>query len=225
MRMTSSSCPYRAHRRTPAAAANRPGRRPCLAIAAQVPGTVFFRTSVLFPAPLTPVTRHNTPSGNSTVTFCRLLPRAPRSLTQPCDVDAPLAAPPRPPPRPRASRRCGCPAALPFLAACLERRSARLLSPAPGPNSTTRSARRMISSSCSTTTTVLPRSVQLLDRGGERADIGRMQSDRRFVEHVQHVHEARAERRRERHALGFAAAKVRSGRSMRADIRRRRRSR
>ena len=38
---------------------------------------------MLLPEPLTPVTRHSTPSGNSTVMFCRLLPRAPARRIQP----------------------------------------------------------------------------------------------------------------------------------------------
>ena len=59
--------------------------------------------------------------------------------------------------------------------------------------------------------------LQLLDRGGERADIGRVQADGWLVEHVEHIDEARAERRGERHALRFAAAE-RSQRPIERDV-------
>ena len=48
-------------------------------------------TNVLLPEPLTPVTTHNTPSGNSTVTSRRLLPRAPARRIQPWLGSAALA--------------------------------------------------------------------------------------------------------------------------------------
>ena len=47
---------------------------------------------------------------------------------------------------------------------------------------------------------------QALDRRGERLDVGRMQADRRLIEHVEHVDQARTERRGERDALRLAAA-------------------
>ena len=64
----------------------------------------------------------------------------------------------------------------------------------------------MISSSCSTTTTVLPRVCSCSIAADERPDIGRVQADGGLVEHVQHVDQARAERRGEGDALRFAAA-------------------
>ena len=68
------------------------------------------------------------------------------------------------------------------------------------------SAARIMASSCSTTTTVLPRSRSAVTAVDQPIDVGRMQADRRLVEHVEHVHQARAERRRQRDALRFAAA-------------------
>ncbi len=114
-------------------------------------------TSVLLPEPETPVTATKRASGNVTSTFLRLCSRAPRITS-----DWPL-------PRRRVAgiwtwsspRR---------YAPVIDRGSARIASrgpdatisppcsPAPGPMSMTQSAVRIVSSSCSTTRTVLPRS-------------------------------------------------------------------
>ena len=60
-------------------------------------------------------------------------------------------------------------------------------SPAPGPMSTTQSACAMVSSSCSTTISVLPRS-RSRDQGLDQpAVVALMQADRRLVEHVEHA--------------------------------------
>ena len=55
--------------------------------------------------------------------------------------------------------------------------------PAPGPMSITCSARRMVSSSCSTTTSVLPLA-RSLQRVEQHAVVARVQADGRLVEHV-----------------------------------------
>ena len=90
-------------------------------------------------------------------------------------------------------------------------------SPAPGPRSTTKSARRMVSSSCSTTSTVLPRSRKLLERAEQAIVIARVQADRRLVQHVQHAAQARADLRGEANALRFAAGQ-RGGGAIQAEI-------
>ena len=52
---------------------------------------------------------------------------------------------------------------------------------------------------------------ELADRFHEAIDVAGMQADRRLIEHVQHVHEARAQRRREGHPPRFAAAERADG--------------
>ena len=47
---------------------------------------------------------------------------------------------------------------------------------------------------------------EVLDRADQLMDVARVQADRRFVEHVEHVHQAGAEGRGERHAACLAAA-------------------
>ena len=77
----------------------------------------------------------------------------------------------------------------------------------PGPISMTHwSAARIIASSCSTTTTVLPRSRSASDGVHQSVDVGRVQPDRRLVQHVEHVDQARAEGGGQGHAPGLAAA-------------------
>ncbi len=117
--------------------------------------TVSF-TSVDLPEPETPVTVMNLPTGNSTSMSFRLCWVAPRTQNEPWSSD----------------RRSGvaiclfrdrnCPVtdsgffstseAVPSATTCPP------CSPAPGPMSTRWSAERIICSSCSTTSTVLPRS-------------------------------------------------------------------
>ena len=141
-----------------------PSMRSCL------PGRAFMRfsstpsflystslTSELLPLPLTPVTQMNMPSGKVTSMFFRLFSRAPRTVRN----------------LPFPSRRCAG-SSMRFLP--LRYWPVRLLgsaitcsgvpadttcppsAPAPGPMSMSQSAARMVSSSCSTTIRVLPRS-------------------------------------------------------------------
>ena len=113
-------------------------------------------TRVDFPEPDTPVTATSEPSGKSTSTSSRLCSRAPSTRSTPlpgrrtagtgifrvpdryCPVSEAVLAT-RPSTGPEWTIWPPC-------------------SPAPGPTSTTWSAIRMVSSSCSTTMTVLPRS-------------------------------------------------------------------
>ena len=78
-------------------------------------------------------------------------------------------------------------------------------SPAPGPRSTTKSAARMVSSSCSTTSTVLPRSRRRLSVSSSRRVVALVEADRRLVEDVEHADQARADLRGEPDALPLAA--------------------
>ena len=60
------------------------------------------------------------------------------------------------------------------------------------------SAARISASSCSTTTTLLPRSVEPADRADQPVDVPRVQADRRLIEDVEHVDQAAAESGRQR---------------------------
>ncbi len=73
------------------------------------------------------------------------------------------------------------------------------------------SARRIVSSSCSTTTSVLPLSPSLLQRVEQDAVVARVQADGRLVEHVAHALQVAAELRREADALRLAARERRRG--------------
>ena len=52
---------------------------------------------------------------------------------------------------------------------------------------------RIVSSSCSTTSTVLPRSRSRIERVDQPAVVALVQADRRLVEHVQHADQAGAD--------------------------------
>ena len=83
--------------------------------------------------------------------------------------------------------------------------------PAPGPMSIRCSARRIVSSSCSTTTSVLPLSLERLQRVQQDAVVARVQADGRLVEHVAHALQVAAQLRRQADALRLAAAERRRG--------------
>ena len=63
----------------------------------------------------------------------------------------------------------------------------------------------MVSSSCSTTTTVLPRSRSRASVAEQLAVVALMQPNRRLVEHVQHAGQVRSDLRGEPDPLPFAA--------------------
>ena len=69
----------------------------------------------------------------------------------------------------------------------------------------------MVSSSCSTTTSVLPFALELRERVEQDAVVARMQADGRLVEDVADAAQVRAELRREPDALRFAAGERRRG--------------
>ena len=81
--------------------------------------------------------------------------------------------------------------------------------PAPGPKSTTWSAARIVSSSCSTTMTLLPEIAQTPERGDESRVVARVEADARLVEHVHDSRELAPELAREADALRLAAAQRR----------------
>ena len=124
-------------------------------------------TSVDLPAPETPVTATRHPSGNSTSTSLRLFSAAPISLTllplprRRCDGTSILRRPARYAPvtdRSAFITSRGAP----------EATISPPSSPAPGPKSTIQSASSMVSSSCSTTMTELPRSRSRLSVANRR---------------------------------------------------------
>ena len=157
------------------------------------------------PEPLTPVTTQRTPSGNVDVDLLEVVPARPGQARS-APVGGAVGARGRRPSAAReevaggrARRRRRSPPGGP-------RRATRPpASPAPGPMSTSRSAARMIASSCSTTTTELPASRSRCDDRDQAADVARVQADRRLVQHVERVDQPRAERRRQGHALRLAA--------------------
>ena len=81
-------------------------------------------------------------------------------------------------------------------------------SPRPGPMSIKLSAARMICSSCSTTSRVLPLSRKIVHHAHQPADVARMQTDARLVHDEECVHERCAEAGGEIDPLHFAAAQA-----------------
>ncbi len=157
------------------------------------------------PPPETPVTAVNRPSGMSTVMFLRLLARAPLTVSR----------------RPRVGLRRSlgaaiclkpvryCPVRLFGLAITSSGVPSATTSPpctpAPGPMSTTWSAVRIASSSCSTTSTRVAHVAQRLERVEQPRIVALMQPDRRLVQHIEHAGQARADLRGEPDALALAA--------------------
>ena len=78
-------------------------------------------------------------------------------------------------------------------------------SPAPGPMSTTQSAVRIVSSSCSTTRTRVAEVAQAGERGDELRVVALVEADRGLVEDVEDAHERAADLGREADPLGLAA--------------------
>ena len=68
-------------------------------------------------------------------------------------------------------------------------------SPARGPMSTTQSAARIVSSSCSTTISVLPEVAEPDQRLEQPVVVALVQPDRRLVEHVEHADQPGADLR------------------------------
>jgi hypothetical protein len=91
-------------------------------------------------------------------------------------------------------RRPGGRAAVQHLAAALA---------GAGPTSTSQSARRIMSRSCSTTNSELPRALELVQRA-QRFAIGRVQPGRRLVEHVHHAEQVGADLRGQAQPLQLA---------------------
>ena len=166
-------------------------------------------TSDDLPEPDTPVTPMNVPSGNATSTLLRLFSVAPRTT-----IASPLPG--------RRSAGIG----IMLRAGQVLRRSASRgcaitsagvpsattsppCSPAPGPMSMSQSAARIIASSCSTTSTVLPRSRSRVERADQALVVDRVQADRGLVADVEHAHQRRADLRREPDALPLAAGERR----------------
>ena len=67
------------------------------------------------------------------------------------------------------------------------------------------SAARIVSSSCSTTTTVLPMIAQLRERVEQPVVVAGVQADRRLVENVEHADQPAADLPGQADALRFAA--------------------
>ena len=160
-------------------------------------------TSVDLPEPDTPVTAMNLPTGNSTSMSFRLCCEAPRTVNEPrSSVRRGGTAISRAP-----DRNCPVTDARFFstFAAVPSATTWPPCSPAPGPMSTSQSAARIICSSCSTTTTVLPSVLEPLERADQLPVVALVEADRRLVEDVEHADELRADLRREPQPLRLAA--------------------
>ena len=90
-------------------------------------------------------------------------------------------------------------------------------SPAPGPMSTAQSATRMVSSSCSTTMRVLPRSRSRTQRLDQPVVVALVQADGGLVEHVEHPDEAGADLGGQPDPLRLAAGE-RPGRPVQGEV-------
>ena len=150
MAMTLSNCS------SPSMRVWRPGRsglrlsRPAIAL------RMISFTKVLLPDPETPVTQVSTPTGMAASMFLRLFSRAPSTVSHPCGsrrVDGYGIA--RAPDRYAPVTDSGSASTSAAVPAATTRPPC---SPAPGPMSMRKSDERIISSSCSTTSTVLPMS-------------------------------------------------------------------
>ena len=169
-------------------------------------------TSELLPEPVTPVTTVTTPSGNRTSTFLRLCCRAPLIT---------IAGPPASRPAGRRFVGTGI-AVLPLRygpvsdwadALTLAGVPAAVIwpppSPEPGPKSTRWSAASITSRSCSTRTSVLPRSRRCRRAAEQPGVVARVQADRRLVEHVEHAGQAAADLAGQADPLALAAGERR----------------
>ena len=79
-------------------------------------------------------------------------------------------------------------------------------SPAPGPMSTIQSAARMVSSSCSTTISVLPKIPQPQQGLDQSAIVSLVQADARFIQDVEHTDQPGTDLGRQPDPLGFPAS-------------------
>ena len=184
MSITLSSCS------SPSMASCSPGSsRALFSLRATARYSVSIR-NVDLPPPDTPVTAVNRPSGMSMVMFLRLFSRAPFTVSR-----RPLVG----------LRRClgegiclkpvrYCPVRLSGLAITWSgvpsATTAPPWMPAPGPISTTWSAVRIASSSCSTTSTRVAHVAQRLQRVEQPGIVALMQSDRGLVQHIEHAGQA-----------------------------------
>ena len=175
-------------------------------------------TSVDLPEPETPVTATNSPSGNVTSMSRRLCSRAPRTVSSRPGVrgrrtvgdrDLPAAGEVRAGERVRVLEQ--------VLRPCRRRTTWPPCSPAPGPMSTTQSAVRMVSSSCSTTIRVLPRSLQPDQRLDQPVVVALVQADRRLVEDVEDADQAGADLGGQPDPLRLAAGQ-RAGRPVEGEV-------
>ncbi len=183
--------------RTRPAAARRASARDA------APGRTRWRTSVDLPEPLTPgddahaADRH---AERHVVAGCSRARHAARSTRRPSGASAVRrerspsararsAIAGRPGRAPRGPRTTTCPPWRPPL----------------GPRSMTWSAARMVSASCSTTSTVEPMSASERRFAQEALRVARVQADRGLVEHVERARQPAAELRAEAEALHLAA--------------------
>ena len=142
---------------TPSIESCAPGRclEPCNIWASRLCRTSI--TNVLLPEPETPVTQMSLPSGKRTSIPFRLCSRAQR-ITRACELPARRLSGTGMPIRPEMYAPVNESGHAIISSSVPEQTTSPPLTPAPGPKSTIQSAARMVSSSCSTTSKVLPRS-------------------------------------------------------------------
>ena len=150
-------------------------------------------TSVLLPEPLTPVMQVNAPSGMRTSMFRRLFSVAPTISSQPRSSEGAMrflgtGFPVR---RVRYWPVSDFVDIAEFRPACPPPPVRRRARPRPGRGPECNRRARMVSSSCSTTSTVLPRSRRPLQRGEQAVIVALVQADARLIQHVEHAHQRR----------------------------------
>ena len=175
-------------------------------------------TSVDLPEPDTPVTATNSPSGNADVDVLQVVlvgavdgELAALGARAAYGGDRDLAPAGEVLARSSSRRARAAPAPSP------EWTTWPPCSPAPGPMSTTQSATRMVSSSCSTTIRVLPRSLEPDQGLDQPVVVALVEPDRRLVEDVEDADQAGADLGREPDPLRLAAGQ-RPGRPVEGEV-------
>ena len=168
-------------------------------------------TSVDLPEPDTPVTQVNTPSGNAHGQVAQVVPA--RALDRQLAVRRLAALPGHvdalSPRQVRAGQRRR---ELPSMSSGVPAATMRPpCTPAPGPCRSTWSAARIVSSSCSTTSTRVAEVAQARQRVEQARVVALVQADRRLVEDVEHADQRAADLGRQPDALRLAARQRRRG--------------
>ena len=160
---------------------------------------------MLLPDPLTPVTRHKTPSGNSTVTFFRLFPLRAGQADPAVIGRAAAAVGAETAPAGQIIARQAVGRLLHLGGRALKDDLAAAFA-GPGPDLDDLVGRANDRLFVFHDDHRVAAVAELLDGGKQLMDVAGMKADRRLVEHVEHVYQARTQRGGQRHAADLAAA-------------------